>query len=223
MSFATIAEFGADWIDLDRPLSGEWILRAKLDIGTNNAPMIGPSQCIFNDGNSSITYEGTIITSSDDNGDAYVVMVGGAGKLSTVIDGDDYSRPQVRTVFAAIIGEIGETIGNIDGLDSLARIDPVYTRARNQANRQLDALCDIVGARWFVRNDGKIEAGPLTWPTYAGDPFIIHNANSNGIIIADPALPDIVPGMIVDGVRIGRVRYFVDSKGLSTHLYKAEA
>lgn len=219
MSLAKIAGFGADWIDLDRPFNGFSVLRARLDIGTDDAPSLGQTSCVFDDGNGVIEYAMTIVESSNDNGDAYIVAVGGRGQLSRIIEGDDYSQPPPRLVLSAILEGVGEVAGDIDGLDSLDRIEPVYARATNAASRQLDALCNLVGARWYTRPDGAINAGPPTWLTYAGDAFVIHNANAHGIIIAEPALPDIEPGSIVGGIRVGRVRYFVDKQGLTAHLY----
>lgn len=219
MSLATLAGFGADWLELDRPFNGVSIFRARLDIGTDNAPPLGQTTCLFDNGNGSTEYVCTILESVADNGDAHIVAVGGQGQTSRVIEGDDYILPPPRVVLVAILDEIGETIGDIGGLDSLSRIEPVYTRATGPAARQIDSLCKLIGSRWYTRVDGAINAGPPTWPTYEDDPFIVHNANAHGIIMAEPALPDIEPGSIVNGVRIGRVRYFVDDDGLTAHLY----
>jgi hypothetical protein len=217
-SLATLAGFGVDTLELDRPFFGEWIIRAKLDIADNDAPPLGPFSCVFDDGNSSIEYNGTLIHSQADTGDAYVIGVGGQGKLGTMLPGVDYSQPQPRTIAQDIIAACGETIGDLSGLDSLSRIDPVFSCIASSASNQLQALCKLIIARWYTRPDGGIVMGAPTWPTYSGDPFIVHNPNAHGTIIAEPNIPDIEPGMVVGGFRIARLRYFINDDGLTAHL-----
>jgi hypothetical protein len=218
MSLATLLGFGADTLELERPFFGAWILRARLDIADDDAPPLGPFTCVFDDGNSTIEYSGTLIHSQEDTGDAYVVGVGGQGKLGTMLQGVDYSQPQPRTIAQDIIAACGEVVGDLSGLDSLSRVEPVYSCIAGLASHQLHALCRLVGARWYTRPDGGIVIGPPTWPTYSGEPFIVHNPNAHGTMIAEPNIPDIEPGMIVGGFRIARVRYFVNEDGLSAQL-----
>ena len=217
-SLATLLGFGVDVLDIDRPFSNAWILRARIDIADEPAPVRGPFSCVFDDGESTIEYSGTLIHSQADTGDAYVIGVGGQGKLSTFLQGVDYSQPQPRTIAQDIIAACGEVIGDLSGLDSLARIEPVYSCIKGLASRQLQSLCNLLGIRWYTRPDGGIVIGPPTWPTYANDPFIVHNPNEHGTIIAEPNLPDIEPGMVVGGFRIASVHYYLDSNGLSAHL-----
>jgi hypothetical protein len=217
-SLATLAGFGVDVLDLERPFFGAWILRACIDVADDAAPALGPFSCVFDDGESTIEYTGTLIHSQADTGDAYVIGVGGQGKLGTMIKGVDYSQPQPRTIAKDIIAACGEVEGDLSGLDSLSRIEPAYSCIASSASNQLRSLCRMVNARWYTRHDGGIAIGPSLWPTYTGDPFIVHNPNAHGTIIAEPNIPDIEPGMIVGGFRIARVRYFLGEDGLSAHL-----
>lgn len=225
MTFCKANEFGVDWLDLERPFSGNWTLRAKLDTGTDDPPPLGPLELVFDTRSSDLdatgetmTYVGTIIESYADEGDSYIVAVGGAGGLRKAITGDDYERPPPRVVAGAILAAAGEVAGDLSGLDPLPRVDPFYGRLAGRADRQLDALCSLVGARWFVRPDGAVDAGPATWPTYASDPFTVHRPNASGVISAEPDLPDIEPGSVVDGYRVASVRYYVTDEGLSAKL-----
>lgn len=224
MSFAKANGVGVDWLDLERPFSGNWILRARLDIGADAPPAPGPLSLVFDtsgddgDTGESITYTGTILESYADEGDGWILAVGGAGGLRLDLPGDDYAKPPPRVVVAAILAAAGELAGDLTGLDTLDRIEPFYGRLAGRADRQLDAICSLVGARWHVGADGKVNAGPATWPTYSGDPFITHRPNASGIITAEPDLPDIEPGSIVDGYRVASVRYFVTDEGLSAKL-----
>lgn len=218
MSFAKVGNFGVDWLELVRPFSGNWTFRGRLDIGTDAAPAPGPTSVVFDTGSASITYTGTIIESSADEGDGWVTIVGGAGGLRWELAGDDYERPPPRVVVAAILAAAGEVSGDLSGLDILPRIEPFYGRLAGLASRQLDALCSLVGARWYMTHDGKVNAEPAAWDEYEGDAFIIHRPSANGVIDAEPDLPDIEPGMIVDGYRVAHVRYFVTADGLSAKL-----
>jgi hypothetical protein len=218
LSLAKVGDFGVDWLDLVRPFSGNWIARARLDIGTDAAPALGASSIVFDTGAATMTYSGTIIDSSDDEGDAWIVMVGGAGGLRIELDGDDYERPPPRVVVSAILSAAGEVEGDLAGLASLPRVEPFYGRLAGRADRQLDALCSVVSARWYVTHEGKVSVGPATWPTYPADAFIVHRPNAQGVVSAEPDLPDVEPGMVVDGYRIAHVRYFVTEDGLSARL-----
>lgn len=224
MSFAKANGVGVDWLDLERPFSGNWIVRARLDIGTDAPPGLGPLTLVFDtsgedeENGASITYTGTIVESYADEGDGWIVAVGGTGGLRRALPGDDYAKPPPRVVVAAILAAAGELAGDLSGLASLDRIEPFYGRLAGRADRQLDAICSLVGARWYVGAEGKVNAGPATWPTYTGDPFITHRPNASGIISAEPDLPDIEPGMIVEGYRVASVRYFVTDDGLSAKL-----
>jgi hypothetical protein len=223
MSIATIGKFGADTLSLDRPFVGTWVLRAKLDIGDEPSPSIGPFSCVFDDGLSSIEYIGTIISSIADVGDANVVCVGGNGKLDTLMQGVDYSQPKPSTIARDIIEGCGEVVGDLSTIESLPRIENVYSCVAGRASNQLQYLCEQIGARWFVGVDGKTNIVIDTWPTYSNDAFIVHNPNEYNEIIAEPNIADIDPGMIVDSFRVSRVRYFVDDHGLSARLGVASA
>lgn len=218
MSYAKVGDFGADWLELVRPFSGTWTARVRLDIGTDEPPAPGPASIVFDTGAASVTYSGTILESSADEGDGWLVIVGGTGGLRTELPGDDYERPPPRLVASAILSAAGEVSGDLTGLDVLPRIEPFYGRLAGLASRQLDALCSLVGARWYVGRDGKVNVGPATWPTYASDAFITHRPNAHGIIAAEPDLPDVEPGSVVDGYRIAHVRYIVSEDGLSAKL-----
>lgn len=218
MSLASISGFGADMLEIDRPYNGAWILRAKLDIADNEPPPLGPFSCIFDDGLSVVTYTGTLISSRADTGDAYVVGIGGQGKLGVIVNGIDYSQPQPRTIAKDIIEACGETIGDMSVLDGAKRIEPAYSRLSGRASVQLQTLCELVGVRWYTRIDGAINISALEWIEYDNDPFVVHNPNENGTMIAEPNLPDIEPSMIVGGFKIARVRYFIDENGLYARL-----
>ena len=218
MSLVSLGDFGVDWLDLERPFSGTWLARARLDIGTDDPPALGPATLTFDTGSASMAYVGTIIESYEDEGDGWVLMVGGAGGLRRALTGDDYERPPPRVVVAAILAGAGELAGDLASLAPLLRIEPFYSRLAGLASRQLDAVCQVIGARWTVRADGAVDVGPAAWPTYPSDAFIVHRPNANGILDAEPELPDIDPGSIVDGYRVAHVRYFVTEGGLSAKL-----
>lgn len=218
MSLVKLGDVGVDWLDLERPYSGTWLARARLDIGADAPPALGPGTLTFDTGAVSMSYVGTIIESYSDEGDGWIVMVGGTGGLRRVLLGEDYERPPPRVVVAAILAGAGEVAGDLFGLSTLARIEPFYSRLAGLASRQLDAVCAIVGARWSVRPDGAVDVGPAAWPAYASDPFIVRRPNAAGIIDAEPELPDIEPGSIADGYRVAHVRYFVTEDGLSAKL-----
>lgn len=215
---ATLQGFGADALELERPFFGAWIIRARIDIGDKDAPPLGPFSCIFDDGESSIEYIGTLIHSQEDTGDAYVIGVGGQGKLGTLLQGVDYSQPQPRTIAQDIIAACGEVIGDLSGLDSLSRIEPVFSCIASSASNQLHSLCKLIGARWYTRADGGIVVGPDVWPNYEGSEFIVRRPNEHNVIISEPNIPDIEPGMVFGGYRIARTRYYIDDNGLSAHL-----
>jgi len=217
-SLATLLGFGVDTLELERPFIGAWILRARIDIADEPAPSLGPFSCVFDDGESTIEYSGTLIHSQSDTGEAYVIGVGGQGKLGTLLQGVDYAQPQARTIAQDIIAASGEVIGDLSALDSLPRIEPVFSCIKTTARNQLQALCNVIGARWYTRPDGGIVIDVPSWPTCAGDPFIVRNPNQHGTMIAEPNLPYIEPGMIVGGFRIARVRYYIDADGLTANL-----
>jgi hypothetical protein len=219
VSLAVINDHDVEWLDLDRPFQGAWLLRAKVDIGEGVALAVGPMSLVFDDGSGQpVTYTGTTLESSADQGDGYISAVGGAGGLRKVVAGDDYDAPPPRVVVAAILAAAGELAGDLSGLDALPRIDPFYSRLEGKAAAQLDELAKVTGATWRVRPDGRVDMGVPTWPTFDGDAFLGNFPNASGVLHAEPALPTIDPGMIVEGFRIGRVRYFVDAGGLSAKL-----
>lgn len=220
MSLADVNGSDVEWLDLDRPFRGNWFLRARLDIGEGDALALGPMALTFDDGSgvAPVIFSGTILESSNDQGECYVYAVGGAGGLRRELPGEDYAAPPPRLVAGAILAGAGELAGDLSTLDAMPRIEPVYTRLRGTGTAQLDALCKLVGATWRIRPDGRVDVGVPSWPTSGVDPFLSHFPNASGVAHAEPALPTIDPGTVVQGLRVARVRYFVDGGGLSAKL-----
>jgi hypothetical protein len=222
MSYATINGVDVEWLDLDRPFQGNWTLRARIDLGDSDALPLGPLTLVFDtgaEGVQAVTYAGTILESTHDQGEGYIYAVGGAGGLRGVLAGDDYAAPPPRVVASAILAAAGESLGDLSGLDTLARIEPFYGRLAGTGTAQLDRLCRTLGVTtWRVRPDGAVDVFVPAWPTFEGDAFLGHFPNASGVAHAEPDLPTIDPGMVVDGLRVSRVRYFVDDTGLSAKL-----
>jgi hypothetical protein len=207
-----------EWLDLHLPWSGAWSLCARVDLEGDDALAIGPLSLVFDDGSRSITYSGTILSSSADEGTGSIVAVGGAGGLRKRIAGEDYTRPPPRIVIAAILSACGETLGDVSTIETLPLIEPSYQRLVGRADRQIDALCELVGLRWYVAETGRVNVELPTWPTYERDAFLVRLRDINGERRAEPDVADIMPGMIVEGERVASVRYVLNEDGLTAML-----
>jgi hypothetical protein len=220
-AYCTANGLRVDWLCLDVPFMGLWTARARLDIGDGAAPT-GALTLAFDTGDegaSPVTWSGTILESTADEGEASVYVVAGSGGLvaATGLAGADYDQPPPRVVAAAILEAAKETPGDLTVLDALPRIEPVYTRLRGRGVAQLDALARRCGVRWRAAPSGAIDVPNDTWPP--ADAFIVRRWDDSGRAAAEPDLPTLLPGIVVDGRRVSRVQYTVNEDGLSAVLY----
>lgn len=223
MSFAEIGGAPVEWLDLYLPWSGVWTLRARVDLDGADAIALGATTLRFDDGTESIEYRGTILQSSATDGTGELYAIGGAAGLRKRIVGEDYARPPPRLVVAAILSACGEALGDTSTIDALPLVEPSYQRLAGLADRQLDELARVAGFRWYVQSDGAIACEVPSWPAYQGDAFIVANADSTGLVRAEPSIPNLLPGMTVDGVRIASVRYVLADDGLYAMLGQVPA
>jgi hypothetical protein len=157
------------------------------------------------------SWSGTVLYSEDEGGKIFPTrIVGGNGKLSQTLPEKWYRGGGTgNTIAADILRACGETAGAID----LPTRCPQYHRHRGTAGEQLDALCDLLGADWWVARDGTVNAGTRQAVEIdTKDRVKVETVSDGSVTLSVTGTVGIAPGVTLAGNMIRHVRYSVGEK-----------
>jgi hypothetical protein len=140
-------------------------------------------------------------------------MVGGAGKLTTMLPERNYPFSLTCALIAKdILAECGELPGAITAPKRVA----YYERARGTAGQALNELCDAAGVTWWISRGGFVNIAPErpTAGTVNADKCPQLGADTDGSMVLNVEDSTLVqPGMkLSNGTTIRHIRWQFDSK-----------
>jgi len=198
-------------VRISMPLAGIWTAEAELD--ADEVPLGRASIAIAVEDTSPVTFLGTVIESGAFEGRARAFIVGGAGGLRRELPPRQYRIAPPRIIAAAILREAGELAGDLSALEGLLPL-PRWVRSRSTGAAALSVLCRRLGVGWRVLRDGSVRVGSEAWAPYAGAPFLVEHDGASGRAVAAQDAPDIEPGVVLGGRRIGGVVHAVGDNGV---------
>lgn len=150
----------------DVMLPGRGLWTGDLLISTETVPAVGASVALTLAG---VTRRGAVVHAGAEYMQARVRIVGGAGKLGTVIEPRDYRGYSAQRIAEDIIKDAGEGIGS--GWSELSAWCAHWTRTRLPAREALWRIMRKadVGLRWRVSTDGKLSLYRDSYATIADE------------------------------------------------------
>ena len=141
-------------------------------------------------------------------------VVGGAGKLGTVLRAKNYGTVPYSRVVSDILRECGETAGTINAIGQT----PYYERADEQtAGEALAELCAAAGVTWWVDRAGLVQVAPAR-PSGTVDETVLHRLSldeSGTVIFNAENASTLLPGQTLDGNVLGALRWSLSAKRLT--------
>lgn len=176
----------------------------------DTTPTAGTSVTITDEGNQLV---GTVVERHDLGGSAGLTLVGGAGKLGTVLAAKHYQQPAKLAIAADILQEAGESL---DPASTANGNFSAFSRRKGAASVQLNET----GLFWRVTREGSVFVGsPLYSASVTGVVRVLGTNTRTGARHASVDDFDFEPGLVYDGERVGAVRYLISAKGLEVFWY----
>lgn len=192
------------------PLLGTWA--ARLTLGEDAAPTEGQRAALLvarDDGAEPDAFEGTLGPCRPHEGRVFVELVGAAGLLGPVVPLHYTAAPTpvaVADLVSDLVAAAGEQLAEgvaLAGL-SVAR----WSRLQGESwAAALGRVAERFNLGWRVLASGAVWMGPEAWPTVTAEPFLEWEDTETTTLHV--AFDDArwVPGTVVLGKRIVRVRY----------------
>lgn len=189
---------------LTLPVAGAWVaeIEADSDDAINGEVTIADEE---------MTFRGTAVRSGVLAGSCRLEVVGGTNGLAGTVPARSYVGVTARAVLADILAACKERLDPSAQAAVLSRALPYWTRA---AVRGSTAVAELVaaldGARWRVLPNGAVWAGRETWPQAAESLQAaeeIGRDDAAGTVLLAPDSLALLPGVTLEGRRVGRVEH----------------
>lgn len=208
MPAITLADLSVLALRLTFPISGAWT--ATLELDADEAPA---GAVDLSDGTN--VYQGFIVRAGVVSGVCRADVIGGAGGLLQDVPARSFQDSSARAILTDLLGSVGENLDPASTAAVLGAQLPYWTRAGVRASTALSSLCDALGARWRVSPSGQIWVGTETWPAAPESalPFELDRDDAAGTVFVAPDDLGLVPGIVLEGRRVGRVEYSLERDG----------
>jgi hypothetical protein len=194
------------------PRVGTWIA----DMAIDGAPPTGACTISVNDG--AVVFRGTVVRPSSFRERHSVLVVGGAGGLSSYIPHTHHRAVPVETPVKAILSAAGETLSSTSDAATLRKRLDAWSRRAGTAGDALTTLLDDVGAAWRVLDDGTVWVGAETWPAVTVAMQVTGDGGSMDSAEVATDLPVLRPGTTVGGRKVSTVIHRFDPSRVRTRL-----
>lgn len=171
-----------------------------------------------------MTFQGTVMKSGQDNSNTEVLVVGGAGGLSTVLPGKAYYQVPFRTPFGDILTSVGETMSPTSDSGVLSTRLVHWCRAAGTAQKELELMIDHIDKPWRVLPDGSVWVGDETWADSAEFEYVTLSRDpKNSVVILGAEVPKVYPGETLEsesfeGGHVSNVEHVYDGRKIRTEV-----
>ncbi len=211
MSYATLN--GADVLELhlNLPRVGVWHATVRVDSATLPANL-----CTLRVGG--MPYYGTPRTSTSFvvNDTAFVMLVGGAGKMRDAVQAASYRNTPLSVPLKATMDEVGEAVAAESDAAILGTQVRFWTRAAGPAGRAVTALMAEASAAWRMLPAGTLWVGTEKWRPAAGEYELLEENPLTRSVTVFSEAPRLLPGDTLDGRPIAHVAHHVTAEALRT-------
>jgi hypothetical protein len=156
------------------------------------------------------SWVGTITRGKQYAGRVHAQVVGGAGKLASVIDAKHYLGVPMLSVLNDLMNDTGEKLSPTTDSDVRNHAVSRWARTQDKAGKALRQVADETSSSWRVLRDGSIWLGAETWaeikPTYDE----IDQVPGRDSISIAPTSPIVTPGSTFVGRHVSRVTTRLD-------------
>jgi hypothetical protein len=180
---------------------------------------------------SGLSWSATVTRQGFDGGRTFFRAVGGAGRMSTILEAKAYQGVPVRIPLEDLVREAGETLSSTASAAVLGLFLGRWTRCRQSAAFALAGLLASAGRlstqgapSWRILADGTLWVGHETWPeTKLEGRTLLAEAPHRASVDLLALEPAVFPGETFDGRRISVVDHRFSSRRLITRLFLENA
>jgi hypothetical protein len=132
-------------------------------------------------------------------------IVGGVGKLATVLPAKYYLGVSLSVVLDDLMLGTGETLSSATDASVRSHSVARWARPQGKASAALKQLADEMGFAWRVLRDGTVWLGAEQWPTVTSTHDEIDRVPGRDSVTIAPDAPLVLPGSTFTDRRISRV------------------
>lgn len=220
MTFATANGEPVQSMDLELAARGAW--RATLLVATDDAPAAGSRVVIEAPGG---RFVGTARRAgADQGGQVSMLVVGGADRLTTIVEPASFRDTPVRDLVAGILDPLGEVLSARSDQAVLGRVLPSWPRTRIRAADALSMLVEDAepAATWRVLDDGTVWLGIDAGEAVSPEHTVTHDAPEEGLL--ELAVEDLSlrPGHSFLGGPVRAAAYRLDGTSLRLTVHRTD-
>lgn len=162
-----------------------------------------------------VTWTGAALASVSDGPRMKTRVVGGKGKLSSVVRDQYYYGGGTGDT---VIGDIARSVGETYVPGAPQRVAS-WSRAFGTAGQALDQICQTLGILWWVDLQGRLRAGSRPTGTVDTSGRTQTSADVDGeISFVGDSVNGLAPGMTLDGKTIRHIRWELTDKRLTAYV-----
>ena len=202
--FAKLNDSNILSMTLTMPRIGAWTARVESD---SDLALSGQVVITVSNGSATLaTLSGTVVVGDSIHGRFSCSIVGGSGKLSTVVPAKAFATAPFLLPLQHVADSCGEALDpSLSGSDACLTTSPRWFVRQSKASSALTELALAMGATWRVTTDGKVWIGTGTYPAIKASVSVMedHPSDPSQVIACDDAL--ILPGVSVAGRSVASV------------------
>ncbi len=155
------------------------------------------------------TWTGTIVSQVEDGTTWHATIVGGKGFLGKVLKDKWYQGGGTgNTIAKDIINEAGESLGDL----ALPTRAPQYFRQTAKAGEQLDTICDLLKANWWINRAGSLVCGTRAATAIDPKERVQVAEDTNSVTLSTDITAGIEPGCTWNSRAVRHVRWVLSEK-----------
>jgi hypothetical protein len=183
---------------ITEPRTGVWT--AVVDVDADEA-ITGTVTIVID----TVTWIGTVAKGSLNAGRFHAQVVGGAGKLATVLPAKYYLGAPISVVLQDLMLGTGETLSDV--VDDIVRTYTVarWARPLGKASAAIKQCAEEMGLVWRVQREGQIWLGAEKWIDTKPEYDEIDRSPGRDSMLIAPTAPTLQPGVRFLGRNVSRV------------------
>jgi hypothetical protein len=161
-----------------------------------------------------VHWNGVVVKGDYHAGRFHGQIVGGSGKLATVLPAKYYLGAALKTVLDDVMLSTGEELSGV--IDDVVRTHtvPRWARPQGKASAAIKQVADEMGLVWRVQRLGQVWLGAEKWLEHTPVYEEIDRVPGRDAMTIAPEAPTLQPGVVFLGRRVSRVTTRVTAGGL---------
>lgn len=193
------------------PRIGAWTVEVDVDSDTS---LSGAVELAVGD----VSWHGTVVRGSLENGHYHAVIVAGQGGLGTKLPAKHYTSAPMSVMLSEIFAGCGETQSQATSSGVLNAFMDRWSRSAASAGQCFRQVATDLGVSWRVLRDGTVWHGPETWPPLDVEHLVIDQLPGRGRVLIAPEAFTLRPGVTWNGQAVSEVVTTISSSGFLQEL-----